>query len=76
MLADWTLIFFFILMIGMNILIDYLYRENILFPSLFLIFEIVFGISIITINEIYVVFLMFFGVIYNGLLIFERRGKN
>lgn len=66
-------ILYFLLMIGLNILINYLYRKNIVFPILFVVFEIIYALSIVTIDELYVVFLLSFSIIYNLLIIIELK---
>lgn len=58
-----------ILLIALNIIIVNLYKYNKYFPSLFMLFEIVFGITTITENELYVTILLVFCVIYNVFLL-------
>lgn len=65
-----------LLMIGLNVLIVYLYEDNALFPILFMIFEIIFGLSIVAENEIYVIFMIAFSVFYNVLTSIEINRRN
>lgn len=65
-------ILYLLLMIGLNILVNYLYKRNLVFPLLFMLFEIIYAISIISINEIYILFLLVFGIVYNVLILKEN----
>lgn len=65
----------FLILIALNILICYLYHKNVVFPILFMLSELIFGMSIIAENELYVIFMILFCVIYNMLIINEIRSE-
>lgn len=64
-----------LLLIGLNILINYVYSNNIVFPILFSMFELFYGLTIIANNEIFIGFTMVFGILYNSLIVYERRSE-
>lgn len=66
-------ILWLILMIGLNILICYLYRANKYFPIIFMIFEVLYGLSIVESNELFIVFCVTFIVFYNFFIMNEQR---
>ena len=61
------------LMIGLNILVCYIYRYNKYFPIIFMIFNSIFALSLIEFNEIFVVFCVTFIIMYNFFIIEEQR---
>lgn len=66
-------IFLLLLMMGLNVLICYIYRYNKYFPIIFMMFEVIYGLSIAESNEIYIVFCITFIVFYNFFIINEQR---
>jgi len=73
MITDNMLLFLMLFMITLNILINYLYRDNIVFPTFFALFEILFAISIISLNELFLVFCLVFAIIYNLLIVVNMK---
>lgn len=66
-------IFWLVLLIALNLVVCYTYKFNKFFPVLFSMFGIIYGLSIIELNELFVSFCMIFCVLYNLFVINEQR---
>ena len=62
-------ILYFVLIIALNIYIVKNYQYNRFFPAIFMLFEIVYAMSIIATNELLVMILLMLIVIYNFFVI-------
>lgn len=64
-----------IIMIALNILICYMHYSNRVFPILFMLSEIVYGLSILEESELFIILIILFCVIYNMFIIIEQNRR-
>lgn len=69
MIESFELVCMLIVLIILNIVIVNLYKYNKYFPGIFMIINIIYGISIIAENEIFVMLLLVFSTMYNIFLL-------
>ena len=63
------------LIIALNILICYVYASNKVFPLFFMMAEIIYALSIIAEDELMIILLLVFSVLYNFFMIIEQKHK-